>query len=214
MMNLSAASIASAKRFVLLSAVVLAQLGSGAHARYRQPDPAGIEAGPNRFLYAESSPFAGADPTGEWMYWVHRSETINGAAAAGMPLGWAKELADLVVWADKGTQARHDAHRHAMCAQYRGRPHDAAACKRRYDDFLKEQFERCDLPGLANAIHAIQDSLSPAHEGLQPYNGLPVSPIHMAQDMAPDRLQAHRLRQATRQAIEQWRRACSCRNEP
>lgn len=183
--------------------------------RYRQADPHGIAPSPNRYGYAEASPLGGIDPTGEWMAWIHKTETINGAVHAGMTLIQAARLADLVVKADSGTQEAMHAHQHAMCAKYRGRPVDLLACQDKYEKFVADQMARCDLEGLANAIHARQDSLSPGHENMTTYSAWgDVSLGHIIADMAANRLQQQQLRDITRHLIEKWRASCSCRRLP
>jgi len=98
--------------------------------------------------------------------------------------------------------------------------------KQRFDDYVASNLAVCTPEGLARALHAIQDSYSPAHSGFKNWPGMPAlastvteflvnwAPmmVHGVRDGPmpwnfPEMVAAKR---ATSAAIQKWRTKCSC----
>ena len=99
--------------------------------------------------------------------------------------------------------------------------------KEKFDDYVKNQLATCNIAGLANALHAIQDSFSPAHKGFKAWEGFPLASsmaelignvsglaLHGIRDAPtpwnfPEMMQA---KKATKSTISDWRNRCICRS--
>lgn len=165
---------------------------------------------PDVYAYVGGNPVSMIDPLGLYQSWVHRRFTLEGAAAAGMTTTMAKELADAVVRADDGTQADWQAFMHAMCHEKL----DKDICQKNLDNWIKHNLKKCDLTALGFAIHAMQDSYSRSHTGLQNYSGFwGMFPfiLHGVRDAAPSPTENFVVPYQTEQMIRQWREMCRCK---
>ena len=127
-------------------------------------------------------------------------------------LGSPRPLAEMVVQADVGTQSIADAYRHAMCAA-RTSPAD---CERKYNEFVESELKKCTKEGLANAIHAVQDSFSDSHRGMQWYGGTLALMVpflgldHIISDATPGRTEQYEVPRKTADMIRNWQKQCGC----
>ncbi|MGH8582683.1 MAG: RHS repeat-associated core domain-containing protein [Gammaproteobacteria bacterium] len=172
---------------------------------YLQSDPIGLFGGINTYRYALNNPLTWIDPTGLFTPGVHRGMTNTAAIQEGMSAAQAAALAQGVVDADRGTQGLQDAHRHAMCRPSRW-GQSASQCREMVKDFIDSELAKCTEEGLANAIHAFQDSLVHNYDVYIP----PVLLIHLWNDLSPTRTQSFLGNRGSREMIQHWRDKCSC----
>jgi RHS repeat-associated protein len=180
--------------------------------RYVESDPIGLAGGINTYAYVANNPTGFSDPSGLYIGPWHRAFTETGALGAGMSPTTAERLAELVVQADVGTQGIADAHRHAMCAARSTQEH----CEEKYRRFIEDELKKCTMEGLANAVHAMQDSYPFGHSGLKWYGGMigMVFPFlgldHLIPDAFPTRQALWVVPVATGDMIEKWQDRCDC----
>jgi len=97
-----------------------------------------------------------------------------------------------------------------------GARHTQDQCEQQYNDFVKSELKKCTKAGLANAIHAVQDSFSHSHRGFQwygrtlalmvPFLGLD----HIIPDATPGRAEQYDVPRATADMIKKWQQQCGC----
>lgn len=141
-------------------------------ARYRQADPAGVQAGDGRFGYAEQSPLQFVDPLGLWSKAVHhqilreRFQATLASEALQMVIQGSDEVDSL--W----NQFFGNDYEHAM----RNDEQSVAEAKAKACMFIRfhmNEFRRKRntldwreaYKHLGRALHPVMDSTSPAHKG-------------------------------------------------
>jgi hypothetical protein len=166
-----------------------------------------LTGGLNRSIYAEANPISKIDPMGLFVPANHNGITAEALRIAGSP---CPDLPAMVALADflPGSQATQNSHWHAMSNGTAGE--SAAAANAKYQQYLKEQMGSCSCAGLARALHAIQDSYSPAHTGFQPWNGSKVpSPSHVYKDSYPSKAVWQQAVNASVAAIRSYKEQCT-----
>jgi RHS repeat-associated protein len=177
--------------------------------RYTQADPIGLSGGLNRFSYAESNAMSNIDPQGLFVPANHNGITAAALRIAGSP---CPDLPSFVALADflPGGQEPQNAHWHAMSNGKTGE--SPAQSNGRYQQYVNDQMGSCSCAGLARALHAIQDSFSPAHAGFQPWSGgrfTPPSPVHVYKDSYPSKQTWQQAVNASVSAIRRYKEQCT-----
>ena len=81
---------------------------------------------------------------------------------------------------------------------------------------MDNELKKCTREGLANAIHAVQDSFSQSHRNFQWYGGtlallVPFFGLdHIVSDATPGRTEQYEVPRKTAEMIEAWKQRCSC----
>jgi RHS repeat-associated protein len=133
---------------------------SGETGRFISEDPLGLQGGTNLFGYASNRTVVASDPWGLFTSNVHIDVTYTAARLAGLGVIESIKLAIQTAAVDfrDGSFSQFSTVNHAM-SSVGGRTTEEV-----FDRYVARSIERGDL---AAALHAVQDSISPAHEGFQ-----------------------------------------------
>ena len=138
--------------------------------RYIESDPIGLVGGLNTYGYVGGNPFKWVDPLGLFIP-SHHAEASRAAARKIGCENIANELGKKTAAVDSkpGSQDPENAYEHAMRDGYNNQ--SVAEAQALYQNWVNSQGASSDLADIADALHALQDSFSPAHVGFLPWNG-------------------------------------------
>ena len=136
----------------------------------------------NRYWYARNSPYVLTDPNGRWAskwgFFVHQQAT-NRALEDRVPSWYLRFITAAHEFADSDQfQGPDSSYRHAM----RNGDQTAEQARAMANEFVRQEFQtawdfqknddwRRAMFHFGIALHALQDSTSPAHAGFQPWTG-------------------------------------------
>lgn len=183
--------------------------------RYMESDPIGLRGGTNTFTYVLDNPANYTDPMGLYLPGIHNDLSFTQAYDHTCLKAEAAELGNLTGGVDSqpGSQEPKNAFKHSMSP-----PHvSPEVAFQMTQNYANDEFKKCTLEGLANALHAIQDSHAPGHAGWKTWNGMPWEKggeswggavLHVLGDVLP---LSGGAAQATRAAILKWCERCGCK---
>lgn len=183
--------------------------------RYSESDPIGLGGGVNSYTYTVDNPMTRADLVGLYSPGWHSAFTQTGAEMSGASVSAAAGLGQLVAGVDNlpGSQNEGNAIWHGMCPGYAS----AMDCANWFQAYMNSELDRCDLEGLARALHALQDSFAAGHSGFQPYYGWYAlfamdlfSGNHFEGDYFPSELEQTLVTNFSAQLIQRFERKCHC----
>ena len=158
------------------------------------------------------------DPNGLWIPGVHSVITHEAAIQAG-----CKKLADRLAEESakvddlEDSQLPVNSYWHAMVNgnnNATGRARDII----NFHTYVFHNSRSCDVKNIARALHAVQDSHSPSHEGLQPWLGFDSTPYfgsnglisHLIGDISTNTENYDDALNASREIISNAINRCSC----
>ena len=134
--------------------------------RFITKDPIGFGGGTNFYAYVENNPVNGTDPYGLWVSYIHKNITRT----AAIKLGCSKK-AEALAEANAGVDNIQDPKYAYLHAMSNGRnPENLANDIANYYNVVNKGNSSCDLGDIATALHAVQDSATPAHSGFKPWS--------------------------------------------
>lgn len=176
---------------------------------YKQSDPIGLKGGLNTYAYVKSNPLLFLDPLGLFSESVHEEMTRNVARRKCPKLAGSLPAAVSAVDSLDGSQDPPFSYMHSMCEPGMS-PSQGMTITEQYID---RQISRCNVPGLAKAMHAAQDKHSPSHRGCQPWPGRNAMTArqlgaHGAADLGPEGV--HDATIESELVINRFKQRCPC----
>lgn len=137
----------------------------------------------HKYLYARDNPVNVMDPLGKWATFIHR-EAVDHALVTGLLPSSDRQILKDQQDAVDSDQAAADSYRHAMSNGSGTPPQTPAQAQQQADDYVHDLLTKARaaeakndhttaMQDLGQAMHALQDSTSPAHHGFQPWYDYP-----------------------------------------
>ncbi|MGA3266719.1 MAG: hypothetical protein ABSE16_07850 [Verrucomicrobiota bacterium] len=135
--------------------------------------------GVHKYLYTEDNPVNMSDPLGKWATFIHKEAIDHALETSLLPASDRQTLKDEQDEVDRDQKAV-DSYRHAMSDGSSDPPQAPAQAQQQADNYVLDLLTKARaaeakndhttaLQDLGQAIHALQDSTSPAHHGFQPW---------------------------------------------
>ena len=135
--------------------------------RFITKDPIGFGGGDyNLYNYVGANPVNWTDPFGLWVSYIHKNITRSAAINLGCGKK-AEALAEANASVDNN-QDPEEAYRHAMSNG--NDPASLANDIAKYYGIINKGNSSCNIGDIAAALHAVQDSTTPAHSGFKPWS--------------------------------------------
>ena len=133
----------------------------------------------HKYLYGWDNPVNRIDPTGKWATFIHKIAVNSALVTSLLPANDRQILCDQQDAVDSD-QAAADSYRHAMSNGSGTPPQSPAAARQQANDYVRDLLTKARtaeskndhttaMQELGQAMHALQDSTSPAHHGFQPW---------------------------------------------
>ena len=175
--------------------------------RYIESDPIGLDGGSySTYSYANSNPVNGSDPLGLFTSSTHNQVTRAAIAkAGGTSCSTLPQLVAKVDWLPH-SQDPSNAFWHAMSDGTTNQT--TAQAQGLYNQYVNQQWKSCTCEGLAQTLHAIQDSYARGHAGFQPWTGGLPSLAHAFHDAYPSQQEYNGAVDASANAIRTYETKC------
>jgi RHS repeat-associated protein len=180
--------------------------------RFISEDPIRFNGGVNFFSYVNNDPVNYTDPKGLFIYSYHRDSMQRMAIAVGCSAVSSEQLSRMAGNADwypswRESQDPSNNFRHAMCRPGESPKGGGLALER----FIDSEVNSCTARGLANAVHAAQDSAAGGHKGCQETpNGKFAWMVHIWQDVFPSLSDVSAADVHTLKIFSRYKNACGC----